>query len=101
MDIKNFKNKAIEPVHTKITKIGQEITGVLVSLEMSTKFNDGYALKYFDGDVLNVTFINKLAYDLFKNNGVNSGQEFSLIYKENRTSASSGLEYRFFELYFN
>jgi hypothetical protein len=99
MDKTNFK-KAIEPEHIKITEIGQEISGVLVGIEVSTKYSDGYAIKYYDGEVLKGSFINKQAYDLFINNGIKSGQEFILVYKENKISENNGLEYRLFELYF-
>ena len=100
MDKKNM-TKAVEPVHVKIEKVGDTLSGKLISVEQSTKFDDGYAIKYTnEDDVLSVAFINKLAKDLFINNDVVNGDEFLLTYTEDRENAEKKFKYRVYELLF-
>lgn len=93
--------KAVEPTHVKITDVGQEMAGKFVNLQVSRKFEDGYALRYTGDDgKLYVCFINKQGADLFLNNEVKASDEFVLVYKEDRLTEDKKNKYRVFELFF-
>ena len=99
MDKKGYE-KASEPKHVKIIKEGDAISGKFVAIEQSTKFDDGYALKYEnEKDGLCVSFINKQGYDLFIHNAVSTGDLFILEFVKMQENEKKTLKYRVFELY--
>jgi hypothetical protein len=87
--------KVKESELVKIGKVGSSIEGTFVSINVSTKYDDGYALKFDD----KITFVNRQAYELFINSTLSKGQKFKLLFKEERKTTDKKMTYRFFELY--
>jgi hypothetical protein len=79
----------------KIGKVGSSIEGKFVSISVSSKYDDGYALKFDD----KISFVNRQAYELFINSTMTKGQNFKLVFKEERKTTDKKMTYRFFELY--
>lgn len=100
MDKKEMQ-KAIEPEHVKITKIGGKIFGTFVSIEPSTQHTDGFAIRFKNNkDVLCVSFINKQGADLILNNDLSNGDAFDLEFIKEVENQAKTYKYRVFELYF-
>jgi len=89
--------KVEAPEIVKLKAIGDQIKGQFIRIEPSTKYADGFALAYSDNEKPKVTFINQVAKQLFDTNSVKKGEEFCLIYTDDKEGGNG--KYRVYELY--